>query len=94
MTSEEKREELNKPPVKYVPVCEECQTQSVVVEGGAVWDTAKDDWVLEYLYETSRCTNVKCEAFKYGGDISIDWVLPEDVKPTPQETFDYSVERA
>ena len=29
-----------------IPVCEECQTQSLTVEASAIWDEEENNWLL------------------------------------------------
>jgi len=87
MTSEEKREELNKPPVKYVPVCEECQTASILVNAEVFWSVEENNWILYDYYDQTRCMNIDCDAFEEGGEVGINWILPEDVKKTEEKVI-------
>ena len=64
---------------------------NVVVDAWVVWDTAKNDWVIDGMSEESQCSNAYCDS--YEGDVWIDWVLPEDVKPTSQDALDVKVEK-
>ena len=75
----------------YIPVCKDCYTMNVVVDAWVVWDTAKNDWVIDGMSEESQCSNADCDS--YEGDVWIDWVSPEDVKPTSQEALDTKVEK-
>ena len=79
---------------KWIPVCKDCGTMNLVVDAWVVWDTVADQWVVDGVsdvYDSSQCYNEECAS--YEEEVNIDWVLPEDVKPTSQDALDAKVER-
>ena len=46
---------------------------------------------IDNVYDSSQCYNEECTS--YEEEVNIDWVLPEDVKPTSQDALDAKVER-
>ncbi len=76
---------------KWIPVCKDCGTMNLVVDAWVVWDTVADQWVVDGVSDMSECANEDCVG--YEGYVNVDWVLPEDVKPTSQDALDAKVER-
>ena len=76
---------------KWIPVCKECGTMNIGADALVVWDTELNNWDIDNVYDSSQCYNEECAS--YEEEVNIDWVLPEDVKPTSQDALDAKVER-
>ena len=71
---------MNKELPVRIPVCEECQTQSLKVEASAIWSVEENNWVLYDVGDVCHCQNEDCDTYEENEDVFLDWVAPEEVK--------------